>query len=532
MDITRYDFEAIPQLSALDKAYAQEVDSLRPFYQHPVQLEQFERIIQQRHFPKEHRSLLVEELERQYQDMALTEATRQNIQALRADNSYTLITAHQPNLMTGPLYVIYKIATTLNLTQQLRQAYPEQQFVPVFWMGGEDHDFEEVNHLHLFGNRITWTDEQGGPVGAYQTDSLGPILDQLEEILGQSERAQAVAQRLREYFRAGRAYSEGMRDLLHWIFGDYGLVLVNASTPVFKRLFIPILEDELLHQTSKPIVEQTIAQLEEAGYSQQAHARAINVFYLQAGRRDRIERTANDHYRVLDTDLVFSKSELIEELHAYPERFSPNVILRPLFQETILPNLAYIGGGGELAYWLERKAQFEHYGVPFPMLVRRCSVLWIPPSIAKLMDKLNIDTEAVFADTHPLLKRYIVEQSEEALSLAPYKAELDAVFERLTQKITRIDPGLEKSVLAQQANTQKALEKLEQRLIRAEKHKNESSIQQIEKIKQTLFPNQGLQERHDNFFGFYLRYGQTFVQTLVEHLDPLQKQFWVVRDDQ
>ena len=530
MEITRYDFTAVPQLSNIDQAYAQEAPSLRPFYEHPVQLEQFEQVMAQRHFEPAHRAVLVSTLKAQYAEVEATPATLQNIESLRNEQCYTLITAHQPNLMTGPLYVIYKIATTLHLTQQLRQAHPDRQFVPIFWMGGEDHDFEEVNHLNLFGKRLTWTHEQGGSVGSYTTDGLQPVLEALQEILGQSDRAQALSGRLQTYFRSGRIYREGVRDMLNWIFGDYGLVLVNAGASAFKRQFIPIFRDELLHQTSKPLVEQTGAALEAAGYQQQAHARAINVFYLQPGRRDRIERSPNGNYRVLDTDLVFSEQQLLEELDAHPERFSPNVILRPLYQEMILPNLAYIGGGGELAYWLERKAQFAHYGVPFPMLVRRCSVLWIPPNISKLMRKLDLDTSDVFTDLHQLLKQFVAEQSEESLSLASYKAELDAVFERLTQKVNRIDAGLEKSVLAQQANTQKALDKLEQRLVRAEKHKNESSVQQIEKIKQTLFPNQGLQERHDNFLEFYWRYGTDFVSLLVQHLDPLQRQFWVIRD--
>lgn len=530
MEFAHFDFDAIPQLSNIDKAYAQEAVALRPFYEHPVRLAQFEQVMEQRTFDLERRMILVKELRHQYQDVAATDATLKNIEALQAPNTYTITTAHQPNLFTGPLYIIHKTASILNLVEQLRAAYPDRQFVPVFWMGGEDHDFDEVNHLHLFGNRIVWEDKQGGSVGTYQTASLRAVLDQVKAILGQSDRAQALAKRLEDYFGQDRPYQEGTRDLLNWIFGDYGLVILDAGTTAFKRAFVPILKDELLRQTSQPLLAKTAKALEKAGFGAQAHARAINIFYLQPHRRDRIELRQDGHYQILDTERTFSEAELLAELESHPERFSPNVILRPLFQETILPNLAYIGGGGELAYWLERKAQFEHYQVPFPMLVRRGSVLWIPPTISKLMNKLGLATEDVFMDLHQLLKEYIVEQSDAELSLADEKAALDQVFERLVQKIVQVDPGLEKSVLAQQANTQKAFDKLEQRLVRAEKHKNESSVQQIEKIKHTLFPNQGLQERYDNFMGYYLRYGDVFIETLVKELDPLQRQFLVVRD--
>lgn len=530
MDITRFDYAAIAEFSTLDKAYAAEDAALRPFYEHPANLAQFEAVIAaKKGFEVERRAVLVEELLAQYQTVETSAATLENINKLREENCYTIITAHQPSLFTGPLYTIYKILSAINLAEKVSQEHPTIAVVPVFWMGGEDHDFEEVNHLHLFGKTLTWEDEQGGSVGAYNTQSLRGVLEQTKEILGNGERAQVVVAQLEQHFGKEGAYRESVRNFLNWLFGEYGLIVANAGTKAFKKQLIPILKEELLQNTSKALVEQTVAALEAAGFSQQAHARDINIFYLSPQQRSRII-WEEEQFQVLDTTLTFTKEALLKELEQHPERFSPNVILRPLFQELVFPNLAYIGGGGELAYWLERKTQFEHYQIPYPMLVRRSSVLWIPKSISKLMDKLELATPAIFTDTHQLIKQYVIDNAQEELSFAEERKALDQVFEQLVTKTVAVDPSLEKGVIAQQVNTHKAIDKLEQRLLRAEKQKQESSIQQIEKIKETLFPNQGMQERYDNFLGFYTRYGDTFIETLHQEIDPLDKKLLVIKD--
>lgn len=529
MKITSFDFKDIPQFSDTDKAYTLGEESLRPFYEHDVTLEAFGKVIAQKNFEGAKRQILVEELEQQYKGVAATAATLENIQKLKQANCYTIITAHQPNLFTGPLYSIYKIISTINLVEKLRKHYPEQEFVPIFWTGGEDHDFDEVNHLNLFGKRLTWEDHQGGSVGQYKVDSLRLVLDQTKDILGGGEHAKVIAEKLEAFYGNASTYSEAVKHFLNWIFGRYGLIVANAGTAGFKGQMIPLFKDELLQQSSKAIIAQTIENLEAAGYQQQAHARDINLFYLSPNKRSRIVKVDNQ-YEVLDTELRFSEAEILEELENNPQNFSPNVVLRPLFQESIFPNLAYIGGGGEIAYWLERKTQFEHYQVPFPMLIRRCSVMWIPKGMTKLMSKLNIQTSQLFEDTHQLLKQYVLDNTEAELSLKEELMALNTVFGQIMTKAKQVDPALEPGVLGQQKQMQKAIENLEQRLIRSEKKKNETSVQQIQKLKDNLFPNNGLQERYDNFLGFYSRYGNVFLDTLKANLDVLDKKMLVIED--
>jgi bacillithiol biosynthesis cysteine-adding enzyme BshC len=245
--------------------------------------------------------------------------------------------------------------------------------------------------------------------------------------------------------------------------------------------------------------------------------------------RERIE-LENGVYSVVNTDLTFTESALLEELEAHPERFSPNVVMRPLYQESILPNLAYIGGGGELAYWLERKRQFEHFGINFPMLVRRNSVVWIDGNSAKRMEKLGLDLNALLGDTEDLVKTWVHEKSEQELSLSAEKQALSKLFESIVQKAEATDPTLAGAVKAEEARQIKSLEQLEVRLVRAQKQRFETEINQLRGLKEKLFPGNGLQERYDNFIPHYLRNGETFFDVLLENLDPLRTDLIVIQE--
>ena len=254
-----------------------------------------------------------------------------------------------------------------------------------------------------------------------------------------------------------------------------------------------------------------------------------NLFYLRPQVRERIVRDG-DKFRVLNTDYVFSREEIIREMQEHPEHFSPNVVLRPLYQELVLPNLAYIGGGGEIAYWLERKRQFEHFGINFPMLVRRNSVLWIDGNSANRMQKLGLSVPDLFQDTEALIRQYIARHAEGELSLAEEKAALEALFERVAAKAKEVDATLEKAVLAEGAKQTKSLEQLESRIVRAEKQRHETALNQIRSLREKLFPGNGLQERTDNFTTFYTKYGDAFLKVLKSNLDPLDNRFVVIVD--
>ena len=520
MQIDRIPFPDVPQFSDKDIAYATADERLRPFYKYDVTLEAFEQVIADKARDNTDRQLLVDVLSEQYADLPKNDLALTRVQSLGGAQTFTVITAHQPSLFTGPLYFIYKICSAINLSRQLAKRYPEQTFVPVFITGGEDHDFAEINHARIYGNTISWENDEGGSVGAMATDTLSPALAQLQDILGTRDRAVSIYERIEAAYQRKETYGAASVALVHELFGEEGLVVADMAKPAFKAAFRPIMEREIFDQVSQPLVEKAQQALVDAGFSEQAHAREINLFYLSDGRRDRIVLDGQ-RYSVLDTDKAFNEAELREELRQHPERFSPNVVMRPLFQELIFPNLAYIGGGGELAYWLERKEQFAAFDLNFPMLIRRNSVLWIDGGNRKKIDKLGLDYRELFRDADLIIRDYVADQSDNELSLGKELREVEAIFSRIAEKAKEIDPTLEKAVLGEGTKQTKAIENLEGRLRRTEKQRFDVAMNQIRTLRDKLFPDDSLQERKDNFLNIYLQEGEEMFSVLLDALDPL-----------
>ncbi|MCB0518697.1 MAG: bacillithiol biosynthesis cysteine-adding enzyme BshC [Saprospiraceae bacterium] len=529
MEIIKLPYSEVPLLAARDTSYINEVPALRPFYKYPVELASFPKVIADKQKEPTNRNVLVEVLRGQHEKFSPSPAVASNIEKLSQANTFTITTAHQPSLFTGPLYYLYKIISAINLAEKLNKTYPDFNFVPIFITSGEDHDFEEVNHLHLFNKDIRWDSGETGPVGNMKTDSLAFVLAELKDILGDGEHASAIYQLIESTHASHELYSDAAFALAHELFKEDGLVVLNTNDARLKQLFIPIIKEEIFDQPSAPLVSEVIAGLEKAGFPSQATPREINFFYIGKQFRERIVED-DGKFKVLNTDLVFTKKEMEAEIEAHPERFSPNVIMRPIYQELILPNLAYVGGGGELAYWLERGKQFGHFGLNFPILVRRNSAFWIDNSSSKKMDKLGLQLEDLWQDTDTLIKKYLQDNAGSDFSLEAESEFLKPVFNQIAEKTAAIDPTLVKTVWAEHAKLLKNLEQIETRLVRAEKQKHESALNQIRGLKDKLFPGGGLQERYDNFLAFYLKHGDAFFEVLKGSFDPLEKQFVVIKE--
>lgn len=522
-------FGQIDYLSKSDVAYAQNSPTLRPFYKYDVSLESFGQVIADKQKDQTNRAVLYQVLKAQYSTVSTTAAVLENIEKLQSDRTFTVITAHQPSLFTGPLYFIYKIVTAVNLAKDLAQQYPDYQFVPVFVLGSEDHDFEEINHLHLFNKNISWENTEQGPTGMMNTDTLAPTLAEIKEVIGDSENAEQIFEWLTTAYASGKTYAQATFEFVNQLFQGYGLVVTLMNDRALKREFVPIMKAELLQQASKSLVNSVIAEKEAAGWKAQATPRDINLFYMQKGFRERIV-LEDGIYKVLNRAETFTEKELLQELETFPERFSPNVVLRPLFQELIFPNLCYIGGGGELAYWRERLTQFEHFGLNFPMLLRRNSVLWVDKNSSKKLEKLGLTVDDIFVEIEALIKDFVQRHTSEELSLAAEKTAITAAFDSVLAKAVSIEKNLERSVTGEMTKLLNTFDKLEAKLISAEKRNHDTAIQQIRTVKEKLFPGNGLQERYDNFIAYYLKHGDGFIATLMENLEPLNRDFVVITE--
>jgi bacillithiol biosynthesis cysteine-adding enzyme BshC len=509
--------------------YLAEKEGLHSFYHRFPSLAHFEAQFQEKgaHFTAEQRQVLVQQLGLQYKNSALSKATKLHIELLSKQNTFTITTGHQLNLFTGPLYFLYKIFSVINLSEKLNATYKNQHFVPVYWMATEDHDFEEINYFTLFGKKIAWDRTAGGAVGELRTDGLGAVLKKLKTELGESEQAR----KLIALFTEGYINHDNLTDATGYIanalFADYGLVIVDGNNAALKKGFVPYVENELFEGLSHQNITQTTERLTALGYPEQVHPREINLFYLQKGIRERIIKQ-DDRYYVNDTEISFSKSEIVKELKQHPERFSPNALLRPLYQEVILPNLCYVGGGGELAYWFQLKDYFEAVQVPFPMLLLRNSALLISEKQRAALAKLDVSMESLFLDRNELVVQETHRRSEIQIDFSEQRLHLQQQFADLYTLAQRTDASFVGAVAAQEKKQLNGLDHLEKRLLKAQKRKLAGELSRLTSLQDELFPKGSLQERYSNFSEFYLAYGDGLLEKLKGNLDPLTDEFTVV----
>jgi bacillithiol biosynthesis cysteine-adding enzyme BshC len=459
-------------------------------------------------------------LQKQYKNVQTTDAVKKNTAALSSARTFTVTTGHQLNIFTGPLYFIYKIITVINTCKQLQQAYPDDHFVPVYWMASEDHDFAEISYFHLYGKKYTWQTDEQGAVGRFNPKSLENLF---KEIPGDTTL-------FREAYLRHNSLSDAVRHYVNELFGATGLIVLDPDDRTLKQLFKPVIRDDLFNHTAKRLVENTSAALEALGHKTHVHAREINLFYLDSGLRSRIE-TTKDGFSVVDTSLHFSKEQLEKMIEDEPEKFSPNVILRPLYQEMILPNLAYVGGPAEVLYWLQLKEVFNHYQLPFPIVKPRKLAMVIDAPTRRKFEKTGLETKDLFEEKNFLFNHWILRNTSQDLTLSQSIQDVLTIFEQVKIKAGKIDTTLVPHVSAQAKDVVNRLEKIEAKFIRAEKRLHADKLRQIEVIKDTLFPGGSLQERVDNFLNFYQK-DPGFIQALINHFDPLDFRFTIfIADD-
>lgn len=507
--------------------YLNQAENLKPLYHRFPTLSNFHAQIleKQQNFPDANREVLVSALSAQYKNVDASAATLQNINLLAEGTTFTVTTGHQLNLFTGPLYFLYKIVSAINLAKELKAEYPQYNFVPVYWMATEDHDFEEINYFNFGDKKIKWNRDSSGPVGRLSTDGLDAVLEVFARELGPGDNAKWLTNLFEQAYLNHNTLAGATLYLANEIFKQHGLVIIDADVPELKKLFAPYAKEELLHQTSHQKVAEATALLKS--YNIQVNPREINLFYIEDNLRERII-FQDGFYYVNHTELKFTESELLAELDNHPEKFSPNVIMRPLYQEVILPNLCYIGGGGELAYWLELKAFFESQNVTFPILLMRNSVLLATQKQAEKLDKLNLTWADVFRKQQDLLNKKIADYSELALDFTAQKEALKKQFEALAALAQKTDASFTGAVKAQEAKQLKGLENLEKRLLKAEKRHHRDALERIATIQNELFPNRSLQERRNNFSEFYLAHDGFLLDTLFSKLKPLEQEFNVI----
>lgn len=525
-------FNQIRFFSSFISDYVLEKEELRTLYHHFPTSDNFKKQIEEKqiHFSDKARKRLVKILKEQYFGIKTSEKVLKNIELLEKNNTFTITTGHQLSLFTGHLYFIYKIISVINTTEILSEKYPDFQFVPVYWMATEDHDFEEINHFHLHNKTLCWNSEQKGMTGNFDTESLHDVFISFEKTIGMGKNAEFLKQLLKDSYLKNSSLASATRYLVNELFEHYGLIIIDGNHHELKKEFIPYMKNDLFQNVAYQEVSKTISEIQNINknYPIQVNPREINLFYLTQNGRNRIISTENG-FKVHQTDITFSENEILNELENFPERFSPNVILRPLYQEVILPNLAYIGGGGEIAYWLELKRFFNVENIPFPILMLRNSALLISEHQYDKIKKLNLSVKDLFLKVNDLKNKKIKEFSEFPIDFSSQKEVLQKQFSDLYILAEKTDVTFKNAVKAQEKKQLKGLENLEKRLLKAQKRKYSNELERIVVLQNELFPNGSLQERFSNFSEFYLEYGNLFIPNLVRDFDPFDFRFLVLK---
>jgi len=511
--------------------YLDEKSELKQFYNRFPSLENFEAQINEKsnseHVSESHRAILATTLIQQYASIETSEFTLENIEDLKSKKTFTITTGHQLNLFTGPLYFLYKIISTINLTKQLKETYPEYNFVPIYWMASEDHDFEEINYFNFKGKKVQWNSEQTGAVGHFNTEGLDAVLDVASAEFGLGNNAEQLKRWFKDAYLNHDNLADATRYLANELFGEHGLVILDSDHKDLKRLFIPNIKNELVEQTAFKQVTETNSTLEDLGLKIQVNPREINFFYIDKGLRERIV-FEDDTFKVNNTNIAWNKSDILEHLSEHPERFSPNVIMRPLYQEVILPNLCYIGGGGEMIYWLQLKSNFEAQKVVFPMLLLRNSALVKTKNQGSKLEKLNVSDKDLFLKRSSFINKKVRRISNIDVDLSNQIKHLEAQFKGLYQLAEQTDKSFYGAVKAQEVKQVKGLKYLEKRLLKAQKKKLADQISRCTELQEQLFPGQSLQERNTNFSELYLEYGEQLIPELMKALEPLKGEFLIL----
>ncbi|MDP5158773.1 MAG: bacillithiol biosynthesis cysteine-adding enzyme BshC [Flaviramulus sp.] len=524
-------FNKTGYFSSLIDDYLSQKSELKPFYNRFPSIENFKLQIEEKSVSHsaQSRIILTKVLKNQYNTIATSELTLQNIESLSSSNTFTITTGHQLNLFTGPLYFLYKIVSTINLSKELKTVYPEYNFVPVYWMATEDHDFDEINYFNFKGKKVHWNKVSNGAVGELSTEGLEAVFNLFSQDLGVTKHADYLKNLFKNAYLQHHKLADATRYLANELFKDFGLVIIDANNTELKKLFIPFIENELINQTSFGTVSKTNNHLNNLSttYKIQVNPREINLFYLNQNLRERIVYE-DDVYKVVNTNITWKKEEILSEVSNFPKRFSPNVIMRPLYQEVILPNLCYIGGGGELAYWFQLKDYFDKVAIPFPVLLLRSSVLIKTESQHKKLQNLKISTEDIFLKRDALINKKVREISNIDIDFSEQKETLKNQFEYLYKLAEQTDKSFLGAVKAQEIKQIKGLENLEKRLLKAQKSKLADEVLMMTDIQNELFPNNSLQERNTNFSEFYLEYGEQLIPKLIENLNPLEGEFSIL----
>jgi len=525
-------FADLPNQHQLYIDYLYNFDKVKNYYKYNFRnKEEYIKLFRKRaDLDSEKRKFLSEVILSQYSGKEVSDKTSKNILLLKEKNTLAVVSGQQLGILGGPLYTFYKIITTLKLCDNLNERYDDFSFVPVFWLEGDDHDFEEVKSINVIDEnnnlkKISYEDEipedeNKGSVGFLKLNpDINRFFDELDKELRDTEFKSALITQLKSFYAEGKTFKEAFRDLLFSFFNNYGLIIFDPQDEDIKNLLKPLFKKEISDfRTHSEKLVYISAKLEEE-YHAQVKVRPINLFFHTDEGRYLIEPVENE-FRLKRKRKKFTYENLLELIDNEPARFSPNVLLRPITQDFVLPTAFYVGGPSEISYFAQLMPLYNMYGIEPPIIYPRSSITLLEKNIASILDKYELNITDVFIDNEPLKNRIIALISPSSLDeiFGNTSTEIELAFDKLKERLFEFDRTVADASNKYRQKTIHYLEELKMKSFDAQKKKHEVSLRQVDKLSAAIYPNSNFQERELNFIYFVYRYGTSLIGKIFEEL--------------
>ncbi|MEE9288364.1 MAG: bacillithiol biosynthesis cysteine-adding enzyme BshC [Bacteroidota bacterium] len=475
------------------------------------------------------RKRLSDILRRQNQAFGCGEQTLENIAILESDSAFAVVTGQQVGILGGPIYTLYKIITAIKLSRELNRKYPSFRFVPVFWIEAEDHDFEEVNSVTVISRenlatRIEYLidgkrlEKNLGAVGDLRFESsLSDFFQKLDDVLINTEFKPSLLSMLKTYYAPGASLSTSFVGLLNSFFQGIGLVYINSNDKELKDMLVPIFQREIQNypRIGQAVIDRS-AEIEER-YHAQVKPKAVNLFLFHKGGRYLVEpRDREKDFALKGTRHHLTREELESIATVSPEMLSPNVVLRPICQDYLLPTAMYVAGPSEIAYFAQLKPVYKYYDVTMPIIYPRSSVTLLEHKVEKVLEKYQLPLVEFFGE-HESIWRKVIDQLSDVNVDGLFTTATKDVENGLSQLdfgLSQIDQTLSGPLEATRSKMNNLLSILKDRTQEAQKKKHDLALRQIQKVTTHVCPNSSLQERQLNVVYFLNKYGLEFVQWL------------------
>jgi bacillithiol biosynthesis cysteine-adding enzyme BshC len=478
---------------------------------------------------KKNRKILIETLRRQHANSGtLTRRVEGNLMSLESERCFAVVTGQQVGIFGGPLYTIYKALHTIILATELTRKYSDYLFVPIFWQETEDHDFEETSSVTIVTSNfelrdITYIPEiditrrQVGSV-KFEKDALERVFSEIESFIPKTDFTDDVLSLYKASYQDDFTFAEAQAQLLGELLCEDGLLILDANTYELKSQASYLFKKEI---ETTPDLSQHIQkigrELEKSGYHSQLDSQGLNLFMVEKGRRHKLSKNETDFSY---NDRLLTDSEIHTILIEHPERFSMNVVMRPLVQDTILPTVAYIAGPSEVAYFAQLRPAYDWAGINMPMIIPRIGMTIVEDRFEKLLQKYNITTSEFLEKGAEIVETILKTEQEKILSdsFSDVNKKIDLALESLRDVISTTDATLDSALTSLKGKILTNLKDFESKSLAAERKKVSAMRQQFEKARNILLPNNVLQERELNLLYFLNKYGLDFWKKLKEKL--------------